>query len=76
MGGHRSMSPWISLICLGTSLMWWGATVSIIKTGFSTPAINMGQRLLQLQSTCTGFSNNPALLHVAQLSPNPDDMIP
>lgn len=36
----------------------------------------MGQRLLQLQSTYTGFSNNTAVLHVAQLPPNPAIITP
>ena len=36
----------------------------------------MGQRLLQLQSTYTGFSNNTAVLHVAQLPPNPAIIAP
>ena len=36
----------------------------------------MTQRLLQLQSTYNGFSNNTTLLHVAQLLLNPAIIMP
>jgi len=49
----------------------YNTTVIIIRTGFSTHAMNMGQRFVQLNSTYTGYSfNNTAVLHVSQLPPN------
>ncbi|KAL0956614.1 hypothetical protein HGRIS_002750 [Hohenbuehelia grisea] len=47
------------------------AKVVVIRTGFSTHAMNMGQRFLQLESTYTGFANNTGVLHVSQMPPNP-----
>ncbi|KAG9220580.1 hypothetical protein CCMSSC00406_0004036 [Pleurotus cornucopiae] len=47
------------------------ATVALVRTGFSTHAMNMGQRYLQLESTYTGYPNGSAILHVSQLPPNP-----
>ncbi|EKM74650.1 hypothetical protein AGABI1DRAFT_116791 [Agaricus bisporus var. burnettii JB137-S8] len=47
------------------------ARVVILRTGFSTHAMNMGQRYLQLESSYTGYSNNTATLHVRQMPPNP-----
>ncbi|KAH9479085.1 Aldehyde oxidase GLOX [Psilocybe cubensis] len=47
------------------------ARVVVIRTGFSTHAINMGQRMIVLQSTYSGFSNTTAVLHVSQMPPNP-----
>ncbi|KAJ8463198.1 hypothetical protein ONZ45_g17667 [Pleurotus djamor] len=47
------------------------ATVALVRTGFSTHAMNMGQRYLQLESTYTGYRNGSAILHVSQLPPNP-----
>ncbi|KAF9447951.1 copper radical oxidase [Macrolepiota fuliginosa MF-IS2] len=52
------------------------ASVIIIRTGFSTHAMNMGQRYLQLESTYTGYSNNTATLHVRQMPPNPAIVVP
>ncbi|KAJ7594515.1 glyoxal oxidase [Mycena floridula] len=53
------------------------ATVVLIRTGFSTHSMNMGQRFLQLQSSYTGHSNNnTATLHVNQLPPNPATFAP
>jgi hypothetical protein len=47
------------------------ASVVLIRTGFSTHGMNMGQRFLQLDSTYTGYGeNNTATLHVSQLPPN------
>ncbi|KAH6880986.1 copper radical oxidase [Coprinopsis sp. MPI-PUGE-AT-0042] len=43
----------------------------IVRPGFSTHAINMGQRYLELQTSFTSFANNDtAILHVSQLPPN------
>ncbi|KAJ7495844.1 copper radical oxidase, partial [Mycena galericulata] len=47
------------------------ATVAIIRTGFSTHGMNMGQRYVQLDATYTAYGeNNTATLHVSQLPPN------
>ncbi|PIL35941.1 hypothetical protein GSI_01601 [Ganoderma sinense ZZ0214-1] len=45
--------------------------VIILRTGFSTHSMNMGQRMLQLQSTYTGNGDGSAILHVNQMPPNP-----
>ncbi|KAF8647070.1 hypothetical protein AX16_006905 [Volvariella volvacea WC 439] len=48
------------------------AKVVVLRTGFSTHSMNMGQRYLQLNSTYTAYqSNNTAVLHVNQMPPNP-----
>ncbi|KAF8629225.1 hypothetical protein AX17_005808 [Amanita inopinata Kibby_2008] len=53
------------------------ASVVVIRPGFSTHAINMGQRFVQLDATYTGStSDNTALLHVQQLPPNPAVLAP
>lgn len=46
------------------------ATVVIHRNGFTTHAMNMGQRLLQLNNTYTVKSDGSITLHVAQLPPN------
>lgn len=47
------------------------AKVTIVRPGFSTHNINMGQRFLQLDSTYTAYAvNSSAVLHVSQLPPN------
>ncbi|KAI1795615.1 copper radical oxidase [Ganoderma leucocontextum] len=45
--------------------------VVILRTGFSTHTMNMGQRMLQLGSTYTGNGDDSATLHVSQMPPNP-----
>uniref|UniRef100_A0A8H7Y6W4 Copper radical oxidase n=1 Tax=Psilocybe cubensis TaxID=181762 RepID=A0A8H7Y6W4_PSICU len=51
--------------------------VVIIRTGFSTHAMNMGQRYVELASSYTGFAaNNTGVLHVSQLPPNPAIIAP
>lgn len=45
--------------------------VVIVRTGFSTHAMNMGQRFIELQNSHTGYANNTGTLHVHQLPPNP-----
>ncbi|KAM0748117.1 DUF1929-domain-containing protein [Meredithblackwellia eburnea MCA 4105] len=50
--------------------------VSLIRTGFSTHAMNMGMRYLQLNHTFTGNTNGSATLHVSQLPPNPSLFVP
>jgi hypothetical protein len=47
------------------------ATVVILRTGFSTHTMNMGQRMITLDSAYTGLANGSAILHVSQLPPNP-----
>ncbi|TBU33724.1 copper radical oxidase [Dichomitus squalens] len=45
--------------------------VIVLRTGFSTHTMNMGQRMLQLGSTYTGDSEGSTTLHVNQMPPNP-----
>lgn len=44
--------------------------VTLVRTGFSTHSMNMGQRFLELNHTHTGYANNTATLHVHQLPPS------
>ncbi|PBK71302.1 copper radical oxidase variant A [Armillaria solidipes] len=46
------------------------AFVSVLRTGWTTHAMNMGQRYLQLNSTYTVNSNGTIVLHVSQMPPN------
>jgi len=46
-------------------------SVVVIRTGFSTHTMNMGQRMLQLDASYTGNSDQSAVLHVSQMPPNP-----
>ncbi|KAG5651043.1 hypothetical protein H0H81_010091 [Sphagnurus paluster] len=46
-------------------------TVALVRGGFTTHAINMGQRYLQLNNTFTVKSDGSIVLHVAQ-APNPN----
>lgn len=48
----------------------------IIRTGFSTHALNMGQRHIELRTSFTGHDDGSATLHVAQLPPNPAILAP
>ncbi|KAF9482234.1 copper radical oxidase [Pholiota conissans] len=51
--------------------------VVIIRPGFSTHAINMGQRYVELETSYTADpSNNSAIIHVRQLPPNPAIIVP
>ena len=45
-------------------------TVWLIRQGFTTHAMNMGQRIMQLNNTYTVQSNGSIILHTAQLPPN------
>ncbi|KAI9456745.1 copper radical oxidase variant A [Russula earlei] len=47
-------------------------TIWLIRPGFTTHAMNMGQRILQLNHTSTVFSNGTIVLHTSQLPPNPN----
>ncbi|KAG0696896.1 putative copper radical oxidase [Suillus ampliporus] len=51
-------------------------TVVLSRGGFTTHAMNMGQRHLQLNSTYTVNSNGSITLHVAQVPPNPNLLTP
>ncbi|GAA5945093.1 hypothetical protein JCM10213_001556 [Rhodosporidiobolus nylandii] len=46
-------------------------SVMLIRTGFSTHVMNMGQRALELQHTYSLNSDGSATLHVSQLPPLP-----
>jgi hypothetical protein len=53
------------------------AQVIVLRFGFSTHAINFGQRFVQLNSTYTGnTTDGTAVLHVSQLPPNPAIIAP
>lgn len=47
-------------------------TVVLMRGGFTTHAMNMGQRHLQLNSTSTVNDDGSITLHVAQVPPNPN----
>lgn len=47
-------------------------TVWVIRPGFTTHAMNMGQRIMQLNNTFTVQSNGTIILHTAQLPPSPN----
>ncbi|EIW74075.1 glyoxal oxidase [Coniophora puteana RWD-64-598 SS2] len=47
-------------------------TVVLARPGFSTHAMNMGQRHLQLNNTYTVNDDGSFVLHVAQVPPNPN----
>lgn len=47
-----------------------GAIVAIVRPGFTTHALNMGQRFLQLDHTYTVKKEGTITLHVAQPPPN------
>jgi len=48
------------------------ATCVIHRGGFTTHAMNMGQRLLQLNNTFTVNADGSIILHVAPVPPNPN----
>jgi hypothetical protein len=48
----------------------------VIRTGFSTHAFNMGQRVLQLKTSYTVADDGSAVLHVAQVPPNANLLAP
>ncbi|KAI0745030.1 DUF1929-domain-containing protein [Earliella scabrosa] len=45
--------------------------VIVIRTGFSTHTMNMGQRMLELGISYTGNDDGTGVLHVSQMPPNP-----
>lgn len=50
--------------------------VVLIRSGFTTHGMNMGQRYLQLNNTYTVEDNGDITLHVSQLPPNPNLFTP
>ena len=46
--------------------------VTLVRGGFTTHAMNMGQRFMQLNNTYTVNQNGSITLHVSQLPPNPN----
>ncbi|KII85463.1 hypothetical protein PLICRDRAFT_178532 [Plicaturopsis crispa FD-325 SS-3] len=50
--------------------------VTLIRSGFTTHAMNMGQRHLQLNNTYTVASDGSITLHVSQLPPNANIFTP
>lgn len=51
-------------------------TVVLIRTGFSTHALSMGQRFVQLNNTYVTNSDGSATLYVSQLPNNPNIIVP
>ncbi|KAI0319678.1 glyoxal oxidase N-terminus-domain-containing protein [Amylostereum chailletii] len=51
-------------------------TVWVIRQGFTTHAMNMGQRILQLNNTYTVADDGTLTLHTAQPPPNPNLLTP
>jgi hypothetical protein len=47
-------------------------TVWVIRPGFTTHGMNMGQRIMELNTTFTVQGNGTIILHTAQLPPNPN----
>ena len=47
------------------------AMVTLLRAGFTTHAMNMGQRAMQLRNTYTVQQDGTIILHVAQPPPNP-----
>ena len=48
------------------------AIVSVLRGGFTTHAMNMGQRFLQLKNTFTVQQDGTIILHVSQMPPKPE----
>lgn len=51
-------------------------TIVLSRSGFSTHAMNMGQRHLQLNNTYTVNDDGTYVLHVSQVPPNPNLLTP
>ncbi|KAJ3766035.1 hypothetical protein FB446DRAFT_417507, partial [Lentinula raphanica] len=47
-------------------------TVVVVRPGWTTHAMNMGQRFLQLNTTYTVNSNGTIVMHTSQMPPNPN----
>lgn len=52
------------------------ARVVLVRPGFTTHAMNMGQRLLQLNTTFQVADNGDIALYVSQVPPNPNLLTP
>jgi hypothetical protein len=52
------------------------AQIVVMRTGYSTHAMNMGMRMVQLDSTWTLNANGSAIIHSQQMPPNPSIMAP
>lgn len=50
--------------------------VVVMRTGYSTHAMNMGMRMVQLNSTWTLNADGSGVIHSAQMPPNPSIMAP
>ncbi|KAG9104941.1 hypothetical protein FRC06_005008 [Ceratobasidium sp. 370] len=50
--------------------------VVLARTGFSTHAMNMGQRMVQLENTYTVAKDGSVTVHVSQVPPNPNILTP
>lgn len=50
--------------------------VVVMRTGYSTHAMNMGMKMVQLNSTWTLNSDGSGIIHSAQIPPNPSIMAP
>ncbi|KAJ7368139.1 glyoxal oxidase [Mycena albidolilacea] len=46
--------------------------VSVVRSGWTTHAMNMGQRYMQLRNSYTVNKDGSIVLHVAQMEPNPN----
>ncbi|KAJ3486444.1 hypothetical protein NLI96_g4231 [Meripilus lineatus] len=55
----------------GDSTNVQGAQVVLVRPGFSTHTMNMGQRMIQLENSYTTNADGSAVLHVSQMPPNP-----
>ena len=62
LGGNANMAKTVKVV--------------VIRPGFSTHAINMGQRYVQLDSTYTVDKAGNAVIHASQLPPNPAIIAP
>jgi hypothetical protein len=52
------------------------SSVILLRPGWTTHAMNMGQRMLQLNSTYTVNKDGSLVLHTAQAPPNPNVLTP
>ena len=50
--------------------------VVVMRTGYSTHSMNMGMRMVQLNSTWTANSDGSAIIHSNQMPPNPSILAP
>ncbi|KAF8436205.1 hypothetical protein L210DRAFT_831563, partial [Boletus edulis BED1] len=51
-------------------------TIVLVRGGFTTHAMNMSQRYLQLNNTYTVNNDGSYVLHVSQVPPNPNLLTP